>query len=124
MERCANTEYLNAFMREIDEQERRLYAIEKRAEQLLFTECSEMNPAFVLESIQETNEFIAECIAHNLQRIASGEDPRYEYEQIGSILHGSISRYCTTLAWQIAEREIDEASCKKCYGEGCRFCVE
>ena len=124
MKRCANTEYLNAFMRDIDEQERRLSAIENRAERLLFTECSEMNPAIVFEAIQETSELIAECIAHNLQWIASGEDPRYEYEKIGRILHESISRYCTALARQIAEREIDGASCKKCYDEGCRFCVE
>ena len=127
MELCANTQYLSAYMRTVDQEERRLNAIENRAAHLMMTDCSDSKTDNVLEAMQEANEATADCIAIHIGHIShkrcAVEKARH-YEQIGRLLAGMIAGYCAGEAKRIAENEINGAHCQHCFDEGCAKCRE
>lgn len=124
MERCANTEYLNAYMRTVDLEEKRIDAIDRRKARLLSDDCSPSNTGAVLEAFAEIPHEVAEEIAINIGHIASTMSLVGYYCVIGQLVTDYIKQYCDKEAQRIAENDINNASCQKCFDEGCRFCVE
>jgi len=127
MNDCANTSALNAYLRTVDEEERRLDAIEARAANYLATDCSDSRTDMVLEAIQEADETTADCIAINMANIANARSEMEKsicYTVIGRLLAAMISGYCGYQAKRIAEGEINNASCHRCFDSGCKFCRE
>lgn len=127
MERCANTEYLNAHMRTVDREEKRLDAIDQRKAQLLSGDCSPSNTGAVLEALYEIPQSFADQIAINIGHIGCIPNPQLTavyHAVIGRLVCDFIEQYCEKEAQRIAENEINNASCQKCFDEGCRFCVE
>jgi len=127
MNDCANTAALNTYMRTVDQEERRLNAIEARAAHYLLTDCSDSRTGMVLESMQEANEATADCIAIHIGHIGRkicAVDKARHYEMIGRLLAGMIAGYCAKEAKRIAENEINNASCQHCFDSGCRNCRE
>ena len=124
MDRCANTEYLNAYMRIVDQEERRIVAIERRKAQLLSGDCSPSNTGAVLEALAEIPHSVADEIAINIGHLGSTMALAGYYCVIGKTITDYINEYCEKEAQRIAENEINNASCQKCFDEGCRFCVE
>jgi hypothetical protein len=125
MELCANTQYLSAYMRTVDQEERRINAIENRAAHLMMTDCNDSKTDMVLEALAWANEATADCIAIHIGHIShkrcAVEKSRH-YEQIGRLVAGMIAGYCAKEAQRIAENEINEASCPHCFDAGCRRC--
>ena len=127
MNDCANTAALNAYLRTVDEEERRLDAIESRAAHYLLTDCSDSRTDMVLEAMQEADETTADCIAINMANIANASSEMEKsigYTVIGRLLAGMISGYCAYQAKRIAEYQINNASCHRCFDSGCKFCRE
>jgi hypothetical protein len=46
------------------------------------------------------------------------------YEMIGRLFAGFLENYCAKEAGRIAENEINNASCVKCFDVGCKHCME
>ena len=124
MELCANTEALNAYMRTVDREEKRLDAIDRRKAQLLSGDCSPSNAGAVLDALAEIPHAVADDIAINIGHLGSTMSLVGYYSVIGQLVTDHIEQYCDKEAQRIAENEINEASCQKCFDEGCRFCVE
>ena len=127
MGHCANTAALNSYMRTVDEEERRLDAIEARAAHYMATDCSDSRTDMVLEAMQEADETTADCIAINMANIANARSEMEKsigYTTIGRLLAAMISGYCGYQAKRIAEDEINNADCQKCFDSGCRNCRE
>ena len=127
MDRCANTEYLNAYMRTVDQEEKRLDAIDRRKAQLLESDFSSSSELSVLEALHETPESIGEQIALNMSHvncIPNEEMKSVFYAVIGRIVADYISQFCDKEAQAIAERDIDDASCQHCFDLGCMLCSE
>lgn len=127
MERCANTEYLRAYMRTVDQEEKRLDAIDKRKAQLLESDFSSSSEWSVLEALHEIPQSVGEQIALNMAHvncIPNEEMKPVFYAVIGRIVADYISQFCDTEAQVIAERDVDNASCQHCFDFGCKFCVE
>jgi hypothetical protein len=124
---CANESALRIHLRTVDEEERRLTAIENRAAHYLLTDCSDSRTDMVMEALQEANEATADCIAIHIGHIGNKRcavEKSRHYEQIGRLLAGMIAGYCAKEAQRIAEDEINNASCQHCFDEGCRKCRE
>lgn len=126
MERCANAEALNAYMRTADQEERRLDAIERRKERMLQDEYAAY-PGLVLEALAEAPENVGvEIFMHmdaaSKEKSASIKSAYFEY--IGRAVVRQVDYYREQLALRAAQNEINNASCQKCFDEGCRFCVE
>lgn len=125
---CANTEYLRQHMRTVDQEERRLDAIEARTSVLMCTDFSvsevvgDLFPEFnasVIESIGVLMRMIDEDVkAH---RPAAADQPRI---QLSRLIEGMTDNYRARLAKAKAEDEINGADCQRCFDAGCRFCVE
>ena len=127
MNDCANTSALNAYLRTVDEEERRLDAIEARASHYLATDCSDSRTAMVLEAMHEADETTAELIADYMGSISdtnSEMEKMHDYAIIGRLLAAMISGYCAYQAKRIAENDINNAACQKCFDAGCKFCRE
>lgn len=125
MELCANESALRVYLRTIDQEERRLTAIENRAAALMLTDCSDSRTDMVLEAMQEASEATADCIAIHIGDInhkrCAVEKSRH-YEMIGRLVAGMVAGYCAKEAKRIAEDEINDASCQRCFDSGCRRC--
>jgi len=79
----------------------------------------------VLEALQEADETTADCIAINMANIANARSEMEKsigYTTIGRLLAAMISGYCGYQAKLIAEDEINNASCHRCFDAGCKFC--
>ena len=126
MERCANTEYLNAHMRTIDREEKRIDAIERRKAQLLEAHYA-LDPGLVLEALGESSDdFGCEIFAH-IDAIGKESSPHVKaayFEYIGLAVFRQIDSYRNELASRMAYHEIDNAACHHCYDEGCPKCRE
>lgn len=126
MERCANTEYLNAYMRTIDREEKRIDAIERRKAQLLDADYA-LDLGLVLESLGEaSDDFGCEIFAHidAISKESSLHVQSAYYEYIGRAIARQIDSYRNALASRMAYHEIDNAACHHCYDEGCPKCRE
>jgi len=127
MTTCANTVALNRYLRTVDQEERRLTAIEDRAASLLLTDYSTTKTDNVMEALQEVSEPVADAIAIHLGHVAHKRcamEKGSHYEMIGRLVAGMIDGYWARHATQEAERQIDDASCRNCYDAGCRLCRE
>lgn len=125
MERCANTEYLSAYMRTVDQEEKRLDAIDKRKDQLLEADLSSYSTGAVLEASHEMPQSVGEHIALNMVYVnflTKEEMKSAFYAVIGRIVADYISQYCDKEAQGIAERDVDNASCQHCFDTGCKLC--
>jgi len=110
MELCANTVALSRYLRTVDQEERRLTAIEDRAAALLLTDYSPTRTDMVMESLQETSAAVADAIAIHLGHVAHKRcamEKAMHYEMIGRLVAGMIDGYCANLATKAAENEID-----------------
>ena len=124
---CANESALRIHLRTVDEEERRLTAIDNRAAHYLLTDCSDSRTDNVLEAMQEANEATSDCIAIHIGHIGNkccAVEKARHYEQIGRLLAGMIAGYCAGEAKRIAENEINGAHCQHCFDEGCAKCRE
>jgi hypothetical protein len=126
MERCANTEYLNAHMRTVDREEKRIDAIYRRKDQLLDAHYA-LDPGLVLEALGEASDMFGAEIFTHLSVIEKEESPHIKsafYEHIGRLVARQIDSYRYDLASRMAYLEIDNAACQHCYDEGCPKCRE
>ena len=127
MDRCANTEYLNAYMRTVDQEEKRLDAIDRRKAQLLESDFSSSSAWAALEALHEIPESIGEQISLNMAHVNCAPNEEMKsvfYAVIGRIVADYISQFCEKEAQAIAERDVDNASCHNCFDLGCKFCME
>lgn len=118
-ERCANTEALNAYMRKIDDGERRQEAIDEEVERL-----TEQGGEFYPFSTDHVAEAMSELGANDLDRIAQFCD-QTNVAMAGGALYYAIKNYWLHLAKSKAEEQVEGYwnSCV-CHGRGCRLCDE
>lgn len=120
---CANEAALRRYMRTVDQEERRLTAIENRAADLLLTEYSPA--AMAGEALGELNPATMDGIELHIaalgRRMDAIEKARH-YEFIGRLIAGAVDNYAAGEARKQAEREVENAECQHCFGFGCRFC--
>jgi hypothetical protein len=127
MNDCANTAALETYLRNLGKDERRLDAISARSAHLMATDCSPSRTGMVLEAAHEMSETVADRIAIELGHIANkrcATDKASHYEMIGRLFAGFLENYCAKEAGRIAEDEINNAACVKCFDAGCRHCRE
>jgi urocanate hydratase len=118
---CANESALRIHLRTVDQEDRRITAIENRAAQLLLSEYSDSRTDNVQEAMGEMSESIADCIAIHIGYIGNkrcSAEKAMHYEAIGRMVAGMISAYCEAEAKRQAENEINNATCWACWDEG------
>lgn len=127
MNLCANESALRSYLRTVDQEERRVTAIENRASQLMLTDCSDSKTDMALEALQEISEAVCDAIAvhqgHIGHKCCAVEKARH-FEFIGRLVSAHLQRYCAKEATRIATHEINQASCPHCFDAGCPKCRE
>ena len=124
---CANESALRSYLRTVDEEERRLTAIENRAASLMLGELSPSRTDVVLSAMQEISEAVCDAIAIHLGHIGHKRcaiERQMHYGQIGRLIAGSVDGWAAREATRQATKSVDEASCSHCLDEGCRYCRE
>ena len=119
---------LNHYLAQIDRNESREAAIERRTAELM-TQDGGYSPTDSGNFIEAVNELAADQkYAADLQMILAGieqtvgkEATEAQYAYIGQRLAGFLKGYWTKYASNRAETEIDD-SCPHCFGKGCRKC--
>jgi hypothetical protein len=114
MERCANTEALNAYMRQIDNEERKADAIDTRTAELFADEYRHDTFAAIVEALDETageNADAIEAAAKKADMAALGR----------AVLQASAA-YWESMARKKAADDINDSWCHACQGRGCRNC--
>lgn len=127
MELCANTSALRSYMRTVDQEERRLTAIENQTARLLLTEYSNSRTDVVMSALREMNGATCDAIAIHMGHIGHKRcaiEKSRHYEMIGRLIAGSIDAYCASEAHKAAEDEINNVACPHCFDAGCRRCRE
>ena len=127
MNDCANTAALETYLRNLAKDEKRLDAISARSAHLMATDCSPSRTDMVLEAAHEMSETVADRIAIEIGHIANrrcATEKASSYEMIGRLFAGFLECYCAKEAGRIAEDEINNASCVKCFDVGCKHCRE
>lgn len=128
MELCANTSYLRQHMRTVDDEIRRLDAIDRRTSALMDTDYSIQE--IVGDVFPEFNAAAIDGIALLMCSInAEIRDHRPAVAdrvriQLSRLIEGMTDNYRAKLAKAKAEDEINNASCQRCFDAGCRFCRE
>jgi len=128
MEVCANESALRVHLRTIEQEERRLDAIDQRTSALMDTDYS--IPEIVGDLFPEFNSAAVDGIALLMcsinaeikaNRPAVADRVRV---QLSRLIEGMTDNYRAKLARKKAEEEINNASCQRCFDAGCRFCRE
>ena len=127
MNDCANTAALETYLRNLGKDEKRLDAISARSAHLMATDCSPSRTCMVLEAAHEMSETVADRIAIEVGHAQSAKPAPCKgshYEMIGRLFAGFLENYCAKEAKRVAENEINNASCVKCFDVGCKHCRE
>jgi hypothetical protein len=106
---CANESALRIHLRTVDQEERRLTAIENRAASLMLGELSPNRTAVVLSALQDINEAVCDAIAIHLGHISHKHcaiDRQMHYSQIGRLIAGAADNWAAREATRRAENEI------------------
>lgn len=121
---CANEAALNAHLAEADNEQRRLYAIEKHASNLLATT---NNPTITGNALEALSEHLAGepgLVLRHLVKALESEDRDCivsHAEQLGLLLIVAVRNYWVEASQKEATADVD-ASCPHCFGEGCKRC--
>lgn len=128
VELCANTSYLRQHMRTVDDEIRRLDAIDRRTSALIDTDYSiqeivgDVFPEFNAATIDAISVLMCNINAEiKAQRPAVADRLRV---QLSRLIEDMTDNYRAKLAKAKAEEEINNASCQRCFDAGCRFCME
>lgn len=113
---CAVTADLNRYLRQQDEAEARDRIIEQRAEELMRDgeECDPFTVFNLSEAIGEMDNTAMEALVKLLK---AGNTAG-----AGLALSTLVKDYWQRMASKQAEREIENASCRHCYDQGCYRC--
>lgn len=128
MELCANTSYLRQHMRTVDDEIRRLDAIDRRTSALMETDYA--IPEIVGDVFPEFSAAAIEAIGVLMRNInaeiaANRPDVADRLRvQLSRLIEDMTDNYRAKLAKTKAEDEINNASCQRCFDAGCRFCRE
>lgn len=128
MNDCANTYYLNQYLKQLDREARREHAIASVAHGL--TEASgDMDPARMENIVEAMSEVFdganAEILIAAIQDAMvtqSGEKTEKAMHKVGILFVGAIRGYWHEQAMKHATRQVDDAECRKCYDQGCPAC--
>lgn len=128
MELCANTSYLRQHLRTVDDEIRRLDAIDKRTSELMSADYSipeivgDVFPEFSAAAIEDIGVLMCNINAEiKAQRPAVADRLRV---QLSRLIEGMADNYRAKLAKAKAEDEINNASCQRCFDAGCLACRE
>lgn len=122
---CANESALRIHLRTVDQEDRRLTAIENRAASLMLSDVSPSKTDVVLSAMQDISEAVCDAIAIHLGHVNHKHcaiDRQTHYSQIGRLIAGSIDGWAAREATRQATNAVDEASCRHCWDEGCPKC--
>jgi len=124
---CSMTAEVRRHLRTVDQEERRLNAIERNAALLMLPEggyCP-FDPDNLREALGELDGEQLAVIASHVGKALNtkfSEDKDAHYQLIGLHIAGYLTAYWTKYAIRQAEGEIDDSGCPYCFGTGCPHC--